>query len=164
MTTKRKMESDASKSSSAKRHWSAGLLKSMEDPESKVTEDDKTVIIKDKYPKAQFHFLVLPREDIPSIWHVKGKHYDLLVHMDNIARRLTEKYADHKFIIGYHAIPSMQRLHLHVISTDFVSPCLKTKYHWNSFTTPFFLPSSDKLNFRYMPPIARDKRDPKNFC
>ncbi|KAG5348329.1 APTX protein, partial [Acromyrmex charruanus] len=40
-------------------------------------------------------------------------------------------------------MPSMQRLHLHVISTDFNSPCLKTKYHWNSFTTPFFLHSQD---------------------
>lgn len=92
------MESNASKSSSAKKHWSAGLLNSMEDPESKVMEDDKTVVIKDKYPKAQFHFLVLPKEDIFSIWHVKGKHHDLLMHMDNIARRLTEKYTDHKFM------------------------------------------------------------------
>ncbi|EFN80386.1 aprataxin [Harpegnathos saltator] len=140
---KRKMESTASKSTSAKKHWSAGLLTSMEDPESKVAEDDKTVVIKDKYPKAQFHYLVLPKEDIHSIWHVKRKHYDLLMHMHDIAQGLTEKHAEHEFIIGYHAMPSMQRLHLHVISTDFVSPCLKTKHHWNSFTTPFFLPSSD---------------------
>ncbi|KYN27117.1 Aprataxin [Trachymyrmex cornetzi] len=51
-----------------------------------------------------------------------------------------------KILIGYHAMPSMQRLHLHVISTDFNSPCLKTKYHWNSFTTPFFLHSQDVCN------------------
>jgi len=44
--------------------------------------------------------------------------------------------------IGFHARPSMQRLHLHVISTDFISPHLKTKDHWNSFTTPFFLHAS----------------------
>lgn len=37
----------------------------------------------------------------------------------------------------------MQRMHLHVISTDFNSPCLKTKYHWNSFTTPFFISSKE---------------------
>lgn len=49
------------------------------------------------------------------------------------------------YSIGYHAMPSMQRLHLHVISTDFNSPCLKTKYHWNSFTTPFFLHSSGQI-------------------
>lgn len=44
------------------------------------------------------------------------------------------------FKIGYHASPSMQRLHVHVISKDFDSICLKTKIHWNSFCTDFFLP------------------------
>lgn len=42
------------------------------------------------------------------------------------------------FKIGYHISPSMQRLHLHVISTDFNSNYLKTKKHWNSFNTDFF--------------------------
>jgi aprataxin len=31
---------------------------------------------------------------------------------------------------------------MHVISQDFSSPCLKTKKHWNSFTTKFFVPPS----------------------
>lgn len=43
------------------------------------------------------------------------------------------------FKIGYHASPSMQRLHLHVVSNDFESPSLKTKIHWNSFNTELFL-------------------------
>lgn len=42
------------------------------------------------------------------------------------------------FQIGYHSSPSMQRLHLHVISKDFNSPSLKTKIHWNSYNTKFF--------------------------
>lgn len=96
---KRKVESGTSKLASAKKHhWSAGLLSSMQDPECKVTEDNKIVVIKDKYPKAQFHYLVLPKEDIRSIWHVKGNHHDLLVHMHNIARILVEKYTDHEFM------------------------------------------------------------------
>ncbi|KFM80745.1 Aprataxin, partial [Stegodyphus mimosarum] len=48
-----------------------------------------------------------------------------------------------KFRIGYHAVPSMSHLHLHVISQDFDSPCLKTKVHWNSFTTRYFIESKD---------------------
>lgn len=44
------------------------------------------------------------------------------------------------FKIGYHAEPSMQQVHLHVISTDFNSPSLKTKKHWNSFNTAYFVP------------------------
>ena len=45
-------------------HWSRGLLASMDDPELKVTEDDKVVIIKDKYPKV---FLMLFDEFALSI-------------------------------------------------------------------------------------------------
>ena len=33
----------------------------------------------------------------------------------------------------------MCRLHLHVISQDLCSPCIKHKAHWNSFTTGFFV-------------------------
>lgn len=32
-------------------------------------------------------------------------------------------------------------MHLHVISQDFDSPCLKNKKHWNSFTTEYFIES-----------------------
>ncbi|XP_018357801.1 PREDICTED: aprataxin [Trachymyrmex cornetzi] len=127
-------------------HWSANLLKSIEDPECKIREDDKIVVIKDKYPKAQFHYLVLPKEDILNIWRIKNEHQDLLTYMHDVACDLIKDQTDHEFLIGYHAMPSMQRLHLHVISTDFNSPCLKTKYHWNSFTTPFFLHSQDVCN------------------
>jgi len=41
--------------------------------------------------------------------------------------------------LGYHAVPSLEPLHLHVVSQDFNSPCLKHKKHWNSFSGPFFL-------------------------
>lgn len=94
---KRKFESDTSKSATSG-HWSAGLLKSMEDPECMVKEDDKIVVIKDKYPKAQFHYLVLPKENILSIRQVKKNHQDLLMHMHEVARGLVEKHTDHEFM------------------------------------------------------------------
>ena len=61
--------------------------------------------------------------------------------MSLLATNVIEIHGGHaaNFKIGYHASPSMHRLHLHVISTDYDSPSLKTKVHWNSFTTPFFL-------------------------
>ena len=34
----------------------------------------------------------------------------------------------------------MSQLHLHVISTDFNSECLKRKRHWNSFNSEFLIP------------------------
>ena len=50
------------------------------------------------------------------------------------------KYPESKFKLGFHAIPSMAQVHMHVISQDFHSPCLKTKKHWNSFNTEYFIP------------------------
>lgn len=48
-----------------------------------------------------------------------------------------------RFIVGYHSQPSMAHLHLHVISKDFSSEFLKTKKHFNSFTTKFFINAPD---------------------
>ncbi|KAJ3417471.1 hypothetical protein HDV05_003335 [Chytridiales sp. JEL 0842] len=53
------------------------------------------------------------------------------------------RHASLNFRFGFHAVPSMKQLHLHVISDDMVSPCMKKIHHWNSFTTRFFLPFED---------------------
>ncbi|GBM56686.1 Aprataxin [Araneus ventricosus] len=126
-------------------HWSQGLKASMEDPELIVDSDDLVVIIKDKYPKAQHHYLILPKRSIPSLRALNKSDLSLLKHMHEKAEELCAKSnCKYKFQIGYHAVPSMSHLHLHVISQDFDSPCLKTKTHWNSFTTEYFI-SSKKI-------------------
>ena len=43
------------------------------------------------------------------------------------------------FEIGVHALPSMNHLHIHILTPDHISPNLKTKDHYNSFTTEFFV-------------------------
>jgi hypothetical protein len=43
------------------------------------------------------------------------------------------------FKTGFHAVPSMDLLHAHIVSQDFDSSWLKTKKHWNSFASEFFL-------------------------
>ncbi|GLH04839.1 Aprataxin-like protein [Gryllus bimaculatus] len=128
-----------------KTFWAAGLLAAMEDPQCIVKQDDKIVIIQDKYPKAEFHYLVLPREDISSINKLNREHLPLLEHMEAVGQEIAKEHPNHKFQFGYHALASMIRLHLHVISDDFNSLSLKTKKHWNSFTTSFFIPSQDLI-------------------
>lgn len=120
-------------------HWSMGLVSAMEDSELLISQDDIAVIIKDKYPKAKHHFLILPRENISGILKLDRSHLPLLNHMHGLAVRLKSEH-NLKCKIGFHSVPSMQRLHLHIVSDDFVSPCLKTKVHWNSYTTDFFMP------------------------
>ncbi|XP_037058398.1 aprataxin isoform X4 [Peromyscus leucopus] len=125
-------------------HWSQGLKVSMKDPKMQVYKDELVVVIKDKYPKARHHWLVLPWASISSLKVVTSEHLDLLKHMHTVGEKVISDFAGSsklRFRLGYHAIPSMSHVHLHVISQDFDSPCLKNKKHWNSFNTEYFLDS-----------------------
>ena len=129
-------------------HWSSGLLKSMKDPNLICYEDEQICIIEDKYPKAKHHFLVLPKSDISSLKKLTTAHISLIRHMIDIAylqiiNKITANNKEVEFRCGFHAIPSMSQVHMHVISQDFVSPCLKTKRHWNSFNTKYFIEAED---------------------
>ncbi|XP_054636042.1 aprataxin isoform X2 [Dunckerocampus dactyliophorus] len=129
-------------------HWSQGLKASMQDPNMQVFKDDKVVVIKDKYPKARYHWLVLPWESIASLKALRKEHCSLLEHMHKVADQMVQgclHTSSLNFRSGYHAIPSMSHVHLHVISQDFDSPCLKNKKHWNSFTTEYFIDSQDVI-------------------
>ncbi|XP_076150264.1 aprataxin isoform X1 [Alosa pseudoharengus] len=128
-------------------HWSQGLKASMQDPKMQVYKDDRVVVIKDKYPKARYHWLVLPWESIPNLKALRAEHRDLLVHMQGVGQRMVEQCPaiQLRFRLGYHAIPSMSHVHLHVISQDFDSPSMKNKKHWNSFTTDYFIESQEVI-------------------
>lgn len=131
--------------SKSKGHWSLGLLESMKDPSTIVKETENIVIIRDKYPKAKLHYLVLSRESIDSIYNLNKTHVDLLKEFGLIFKMIQKDHSDIDLQAGFHAIPSMKRLHMHIISRDMISPCLKTKIHWNSFTTPFFISYDGQL-------------------
>ncbi|KAI2643525.1 HIT domain-containing protein [Xylaria nigripes] len=42
-------------------------------------------------------------------------------------------------IVGIHAKPSMNDLHIHVLSRDMVSQCMRNRNHYMSFNTPFLV-------------------------
>jgi aprataxin len=44
-----------------------------------------------------------------------------------------------KLKVGFHAIPSLYPLHIHILSDDMDAETMKNKKHWNSFTTNFFV-------------------------
>ncbi len=52
---------------------------------------------------------------------------------------LHNKLGTARLKIGFHAIPSLYPLHIHIISDDMESETMKNKKHWNSFTTSFFV-------------------------
>ena len=134
-------------------HWSNGLLQSMNDPNMIWYQNEDICIIKDKYPKSKYHFLVLPRkENISSLKKLTNQHISLVENMidsakTHVIKGIVEKNSKIRFRCGFHAIPSMAQVHMHVISQDFVSPCLKTKRHWNSFNTPYFVEAEKVLTY-----------------
>ncbi|MGH0185073.1 UNVERIFIED_CONTAM: hypothetical protein FKN15_017435 [Acipenser sinensis] len=92
-------------------HWSQGLKSSMQDPKMQVYKDEKVVVIKDKYPKAWHHWLVLPWESISSLKAVKKEHLALLKHMHSVGEKIVQDcpaFSTLQFRLGYHAIPSMR--------------------------------------------------------
>ncbi|CAG9860228.1 unnamed protein product [Phyllotreta striolata] len=142
---KRKSEIEGNTPKKIKPHWAMGLMDAMKDPKNIVKSDDLVTVIKDAYPKAEFHYLVIPKEDISNLKALNKDHVELLKHIENIAQEVAslEEHKNKIFKFGYHAEPSMAHLHLHVISDDMNSSCVKTKKHWNSFNTPFFLNPQD---------------------
>ncbi|KAK4396099.1 Transcription factor [Sesamum angolense] len=111
---------------------------------------DDVLVMNDAYPKAQRHLLVLVRVDgLDSIADIRREHIPLLKTMHAVGLKWAVKFLNENkslsFRLGYHSVPSMRQLHLHVISQDFDSNHLKNKKHWNSFTTPFFLDSVDVI-------------------
>lgn len=58
------------------------LVVAMDNDKNVLYQDPFIVIIWDKYPKSKFHFLVLPREDIPDVRSIKKHHSPKLVYME----------------------------------------------------------------------------------
>ncbi|KAJ1920986.1 aprataxin-like protein [Tieghemiomyces parasiticus] len=156
-------------------------------PQEVLYADDDTVVIYDKYPKAWFHFLVIPRQpvrdiydldpmvDIPLVHTLVARAGRLIRHLQTqpsfppralapsqydgpiaphhptpthaaltAANDKGEGYlADprlYRFRLGFHTLPSLPQLHLHVISDDFMGPMMKSQSRWNTFATPFLRP------------------------
>ncbi|GLC48946.1 hypothetical protein PLESTB_000165900 [Pleodorina starrii] len=130
--------------------WAQALRNTALHPEQAQQEvlykDDQVIMIRDVYPKAKHHALVIARDPaLRSIADLRQEHLQLLAHMQQVACKWVQEARTKDpvtvaFKLGFHAVPSMCQVHMHVVSQDFDSPALKNKKHWNSFTTQFFLP------------------------
>ena len=138
--------------------WAKALLNVCRDPEASHPEtvvyyDEKYLVMRDKFPKAIVHLLALPRcsdKKIPYSgpldFRAKSDAAVIREMIDVAHKALEQTFPDQsldQIRFGFHMHPSMQPLHMHIISTDFNSPSLKTAKHWNSFTTDFFVDALD---------------------
>ncbi|TFK76506.1 HIT-like protein [Pluteus cervinus] len=115
------------------------------------TED--TLVIYDAYPKSTFHFLVLPRVRGSLTTNALSDLRTLLKGDKGVAKEVISKLAEAAAVLkdeiesemvkchgfkwgiwlGFHGNPSMEHLHLHVLSDDLCSERMKNKKHYNSF-------------------------------
>ncbi|KAI0079891.1 HIT-like protein [Panus rudis PR-1116 ss-1] len=124
-------------------------------PDVLFSHTSKTITIFDAYPKSIFHFLILPRAnafppltvfDLANLRTLmkkdKDKVKEVLVELSEEAKKLRTEIEDEmqkrygfkwKIWTGFHAVPSMEHLHLHVLSADLCSVSMKHKKHYNSF-------------------------------
>ncbi|KAL7268315.1 aprataxin-like protein [Rhizina undulata] len=129
-------------------------------PSRVIRYNEKFVTINDLYPKASIHLLVLPRDSTKNLLHpfeafedaefLKDVREEVEIVKGFAAKELKRRYGKgenpegkdwgKELKVGIHAHPSMSHLHVHVISADNVSECLKKKKHYNSFNTPFLVP------------------------
>ncbi|KAJ3699529.1 hypothetical protein LUZ61_003234 [Rhynchospora tenuis] len=135
--------------------WALALYNTAMDPEKYkdglLEISDDFIVLNDLYPKARKHVLVLSRlNGLDCLEDSKREHLPILRSMHSAGVKWVKKFHSEDpslhFRLGYHSVPSMRQLHLHVISQDFDSPSLKNKKHWNSFNTAFFRDSVDVIN------------------
>ena len=135
-------------------NWQDALTHAMTHPRARAEqlfeEDDLAAIIKDGFPKARYHYLIVGKKrELNSVKDLQTSDIPLLQHMHKLAEdliaRIHRKEPDVKFRFGYHAVPSLNRLHMHVVSQDFASPRMRKQHHWNTFNTEYFMDSSAVL-------------------
>jgi aprataxin len=91
--------------------WRNGLLETMKDAQFIVIKTEQLVAIKDKFPKARHHFLVMPLDNIDDAFSLTKKDIPLVKEMNLLALNVIELVGQklENFKIGFHAEPSMIR-------------------------------------------------------
>ncbi|KAJ7582769.1 HIT-like domain-containing protein [Mycena floridula] len=128
-----------------------------------------SLTIYDAFPKSIFHFLVLPRPSSQLSLSNLSSLQSLLKCDKTLAKECLDALATDAAAVrteietemrdrygfvwpiwtGFHAAPSMEHLHLHILSADLISPKMKHKKHYNSFhpSIGFFLDIDDVLSW-----------------
>jgi histidine triad (HIT) family protein len=61
-------------------------------PSDIVYEDTKVIVIKDIYPKAKTHLLIIPKKEIPTINDISHEDSELIAHMFFTAKQIAKDY------------------------------------------------------------------------
>jgi aprataxin len=135
--------------------------------------DEKFVILEDGFPKAKVHYLVMPRDQAitrlhpvealskPEFYMEAEEYVEKAIEL--ACKELREKtgckheqeYYEQFLRVGIHSSPSMDNMHIHVMSKDMCSDRMKKALHYSSFTTKFFIPLEEAADL----PEDDERRD-----
>jgi histidine triad (HIT) family protein len=97
-------------------------------PVDKLHDDDQVFAIRDIHPRAPVHFMVIPKEHIPSAIEIGQEHGPLLAHMIQVANRLaqSEGIADKGYRlalnVGEYGGQTIYHIHMHVLGGRRLGP------------------------------------------
>jgi len=92
-------------------------------PATILYQDDKSIAFRDIHPQAPTHFLVIPKEHVPSVAELSGKHQDLAAHLIFVCHEVAKCEGLAAVEKGYRLVMNYGReggqevphVHLHVI-------------------------------------------------
>lgn len=107
-------------------------------------------MIYDAFPKGIVHLLAIPlRAGVAAPTALRPEHLQELEHLHSVvaavAAHLRSQFPGYQWQVGYHARPSLQPLHLHIMTTDLGSEAVKKRVHYLSFASRFFVPAERVL-------------------
>jgi len=134
-------------------HWSLVLEQALDRLEAGdqtlnrhvLHQTEEFVTIHDGYPKAAVHLLVLPRARVASLQKLTCEHLPMLKRLSAYVAWLLEQVEGKDgdpgvgWTHGLHSVPSLKQLHVHVMTLDLNSPCMKNAKHFSSFLPPFLV-------------------------
>jgi histidine triad (HIT) family protein len=97
-------------------------------PGVKVYEDDRIVAIKDKYPQAPVHLLIIPRKRITDLQSLEPKDFSLMSDIVRVAQTLAKQFGvdeeGYRLLvnIGPHAGQTIEHLHFHLLGGRHLGP------------------------------------------
>ncbi len=83
-------------------------------------EDDNFIIIPSKFPVAEKHFLILPKNHLQSIVHAQSADQEMLGKMMLLARSFAKEQSlpDYKLLFNAGKYTQVPHLHLHLLAGD----------------------------------------------
>ncbi len=84
-------------------------------------EDDNIIVIKDIYPKAKTHLLIIPKKEIPTINDIQETDKELIANMFFVAKKIAKDLKiSHWYKLGFNVWEKwwqeIMHIHLHLLS------------------------------------------------